>query len=265
MVVLRRRLQKDGQDVPISTLTATVVMEQLVLGITLAVLLVAMVFTVDGVPDWAGRGTLILLGALAAGVLVVGLVELVSRWRLRRGEVREDYARTWWRSTLRTAELHVHSLSRGAQLLRRPWLAISSIAAGLLSWIAQIIGIWLALLAFDIHTNAVAAACVVFLVSNLVGFVPLVPGNLGVFQLAVATALSQAFGIPFGQAVTFAIGLQVIEVALGAGLGFIFLSLTGLSFGDVRRTISRTEDEEAKLRSGPPPVVAAARGGALGA
>ena len=87
-------------------------------------------FTVDGVPDWAGRGTLILLGALAAGVLVVGLVELVSRWRLRRGEVREDYARTWWRSTLRTAELHVHSLSRGAQLLRRPWLAISSIAAG---------------------------------------------------------------------------------------------------------------------------------------
>lgn len=97
MVVLRRRLQKEGQDVPISTMTATVVMEQLVLGITLAALLVVMVFTVDGVPDWAGRGTMILLGALMAGLLVVGLVELVSRWRLRRGEVREDYARTWWR------------------------------------------------------------------------------------------------------------------------------------------------------------------------
>jgi uncharacterized protein (TIRG00374 family) len=263
--VLRRRLQQDGEDVPISTMTATVVMEQLVLGITLAALLVAMVFTVDGVPDWAGRGTLILLGALMAGVLVVGLVELISRWRLRRGDVREDYARTWWRSTLRTAELHLHSLSRGAQLLRRPWLAVSSIAAGLLSWIAQIIGIWLALLAFDIHSHAVAAACVVFLVSNLVGFVPLVPGNLGVFQLAVATALSQAFDVSFGQAITFAIGLQVIEVALGAGLGFVFLSLAGLTFGDVRRTISRTEDEEEKLRSGPPPVVGAARGGALGA
>ena len=265
MVVLRRRLQKEGQDVPISTMTATVVMEQLVLGITLAALLVAMVFTVDGVPDWAGRGTMILLGALMAGLLVVGLVELVSRWRLRRGEVREDYARTWWRSTLRTAELHLHSLSRGAQLLRRPWLAVSSFGAGLLSWIAQIIGIYLALLAFDIDTHPVAAACVVFLVSNLVGFVPLVPGNLGVFQLAVATALSQAFDISFGQAVTFAIGRQVIEVALGAGLGFIFLSVEGLSFGDVRRTISRTEDEQESLRTGPPPVVAATRGGALGA
>ena len=265
MVVLRRRLQKEGQDVPISTMTATVVMEQLVLGITLAALLLVMVFTVDGVPDWAGRGTMILLGALAAGLVVVGLVELVSRWRLRRGEVREDYARTWWRSTLRTVELHMHSLSRGAQLLRRPWLAVSSFGAGLLSWVAQIIGIYLALLAFDIHTHPVAAACVVFLVSNLVGFVPLVPGNVGVFQLAVATALSQAFDISFGQAVTFAIGLQVIEVALGAGLGFVFLSVEGLSFGDVRRTISRTEDEQETLRSGPPPVVAASRGGALGA
>ncbi len=264
VVVLRRRLQQDGEDVPVSTLTATVVMEQLVLGITLAVLLVAMVFTVDGVPDWAGRGTLILLGALAAGVLVVGLVELVSRWRLRRGEVREDYARTWWRSTLRTVELHVHALSRGAQLLRRPLLASTSFGAGLLSWIAQIVGIWLALAAFGIDQHRVAAACVVFLVSNLVGFVPLVPGNLGVFQLAVATALSQAFDVPFGQAVTFAIGLQVIEVALGAGLGFVFLSLTGLSFGDVRRTISRAEEEEAGRRAGPPPV-AAARGGALSA
>ena len=263
VVVLRRRLQQDGEDVPVSTLTATVVMEQLVLGITLAVLLVAMVFTVDGVPDWAGRGTLILLGALLAGLVVVGIVELVSRWRLRRGEVREDYARTWWRSTLRTVELHVHALSRGAQLLRRPWLATSSVFAGLLSWIAQIVGIWLALAAFGIDNHRVAAACVVFLVSNLVGFVPLVPGNLGVFQLAVATALSQAFDVDFGRAVTFAIGLQVIEVALGAGLGFVFLSLAGLSFGDVRRTISRAEEEEAGRRTGPPPVVAAARGGAL--
>ena len=265
VVVLRRRLAQDGEDVSVSTLTATVVMEQLVLGITLAVLLVAMVFTVDGVPDWAGRGTLILLGALAAGLLVVGLVELVSRWRLRRGEVREDYARTWWRATLRTVEIHLHAVSRGAQLLRRPWLATSSIGAGLLSWIAQIVGIWLALAAFGIDDHRVAAACVVFLVSNLVGFVPLVPGNLGVFQLAVATALSQGFDVEFGQAVTFAIGLQVIEVALGAGLGFVFLSLAGLSFSDVRRTISRAEEEEAGRRAGPPPVVTAARGGALSA
>ena len=44
VVVLRRRLAQDGEDVSVSTLTATVVMEQLVLGITLAVLLVVVHF-----------------------------------------------------------------------------------------------------------------------------------------------------------------------------------------------------------------------------
>jgi len=263
MVVLRRRLAKDGQDVPMSTMTATVVMEQLVLGITLAVLLVVMVFSIDGVPDWAGRGTLILLGALAAGALGLVVVEIISRWRLRRGDIAEDYARTWWRRTLRTVELHLHAVSQGAQLLRSPSLAFVSFGAGILSWVAQIVGIWLALAAFNIDQNRVAAACVVFLVSNLVGFVPLVPGNIGVFQLAVATALSQAFDVNFGAALTFAIGLQVIEIALGAGLGFIFLSLEGLSFGDVRRTISRAEDEEEATRRAPPPLTTQ-RGGALG-
>ncbi len=264
MVVLRRRLAKEGQDVPLSTMTATVVMEQLVLGITLAALLFVMVFSIDGVPDWAGRGTLILLVALAAGAVGLVVVEIVSRWRLRRGDIAEDYARAWWRRTLRTVELHLHAVSQGAQLLRNPSLGLVSFGAGILSWTAQIIGIWLALAAFNIDQNRVAAACVVFLVSNLVGFVPLVPGNLGVFQLAVATALSGAFDVNFGAAVTFAIGLQVIEVALGAGLGFVFLSLEGLSFGDVRRTISRAEDEEEAARRSPPPL-SMERGGALGA
>ena len=263
MVVLRRQLQRQGREVSLPTVTATVVMEQLVLGVTLAVLLVVMVLTIDGVPTWAGRGTMILLGVISAGVLGLVAVEVISRWRLRRGDVGVDYARTWWRSTLRTAEIHLHSVSCGVQLLRRPGLVAGSFAAGIFSWIAQIVGIYLTLAAFGIDSNRVAAACVVFLVSNLVGFVPLVPGNVGVFQLAVATALSQAFDVNFALAITFAIGLQVIEVALGAGLGLIFLSLEGLSFGDVRRTISRAEDEEAAAHRKPPAVADVVRVGVL--
>jgi uncharacterized protein (TIRG00374 family) len=262
MVVLRRRLQRDGRDVPIPTLTATVVTEQLVLGATLAALLVVMVTTLDAVPDWAGRGVLILLGALLAGLVGLVAVELISRWRLRRGEVGEDYARVWWRETLRSLEVLLHAVSQGAQLLRRPSLAVSSFVAGILVWLAQILGIVLALLAFNIDDDVIAAACVVFLVSNLVGLIPLVPGNIGVFQIAVATALSQAFGVPFADAITFAIGLQIIEIALGAGLGFAFLSLEGLSFGEVRRTISRVEESAERERRAPP-VLEGPRRGAL--
>lgn len=261
VVVLRRRLQREGQPASVPTLTVTVVMEQIVSGVALVALLVGIVFAIDGMPDWAARGVLILVGVIIAALLGLVVLELVSRWRLRRGEAREDYARTWWRETLRTVEIHVHAASEGLQLLRRPGLAIGSFIAGILSWIAQIVAIWLTLAAFGIDEDRLAAACAVFLVSNLVGFLPLVPGNVGVFQLAVATALSQAFGIGFGQAVTFAIGLQVIEVALGAGVGFIFLWLEGLSIGDMRRTITRAEEEQEAARRTPPPAVSDVRGG----
>jgi hypothetical protein len=38
----------------------------------------------------------------------------------------------------------------------------------------------------------------------------------------------------------------VIEVALGAGLGFVFLSLEGLSFGEVRRGMSAAAIEDSE-------------------
>jgi hypothetical protein len=36
----------------------------------------------------------------------------------------------------------------------------------------------------------------------------------------------------------------VIEIALGAGLGLVFLSREGLSFGEVRRGISASDDAD---------------------
>ena len=70
------------------------------------------------------------------------------------------------------------------------------------------------------------------------------PGNVGSFQLTVASAMSTIYGIDFTTGVAFAIGLQVIEIALGAGLGLVFLSREGLSFGEVRRGISAGSDAE---------------------
>ena len=46
--------------------------------------------------------------------------------------------------------------------------------------------------------------------------------------------LVQAYGVDFPHALAFAVGLQVIEVCLGVGLGFLFLSREGLSLSEVR-------------------------------
>jgi uncharacterized membrane protein YbhN (UPF0104 family) len=75
----------------------------------------------------------------------------------------------------------------------------------------------------------------VFMVSTLVGVVPLMPGNVGVFQLAVAGVLASSFGISAASGAAFAIGLQATEVVLGAGIGALFLVAEGVSFSELRR------------------------------
>ena len=135
-----------------------------------------------------------------------------------------------------------------------------SLGAGLLSWAAQFFGIWLTL-ARSASTDRSPRPPAVFLVSNLVGLVPVVPGNVGVFQLAVATSLSQAFGISYAAGITFGIGLQVIEVALGAGLGFVFLFAGGPL---VRRGAARHRERRGGRR-GAAASGAGGRGAALAA
>jgi hypothetical protein len=55
-----------------------------------------------------------------------------------------------------------------------------------------------------------------------------------VFQLAVAGVLASSFGVSAASGAAIAIVLQATEVALGAGLGAVFLVAEGLSFADLR-------------------------------
>jgi peptidoglycan-N-acetylglucosamine deacetylase len=246
MYVLRRRVQKDsGVTIPMSTMAGTVVMEQVVLGVTLVMMVVAMILVLPNVPGKVIDGVLALTGAVVALIVGVVLVEVFSRYRHRRrplAPVDAPAARTW-QVFLRNAEALVHEMSHGQQLLRDPARAAWSAAGGLVSWAAQVLGIWLTLRAFGVSQHALGAAAVVFVASNVVGLVQVTPGNVGVFQVAVALALSATYGIDQTTGVTFGIVLQVIEVALAAGLGLVFLSLEGLSFGEVRRGMSIAADE----------------------
>ena len=252
--VLRRRLAKEGTQVSTPTIAGTVVMEQLFLGLSLLLVLLVGAVTIDnGVPEWVGRSTLVfaaVLLALLVGVVALDVFSRVRRRRRARAEDGASLAEGWWRSLLRNAEGIVHAVSRGQRILRDPGRAAWSIVAGLLSWVAQIVGILWTLEAFGIR-NGLGAAGVVFLVSTLIGLFPVVPGNIGVFQIAVALSLSQAFDVSTARGTAFAIGLQFIEVALGVGLGLLFLSLEGLSFGEVRRGIHAADVEAARTTAVP--------------
>ena len=97
----------------------------------------------------------------------------------------------------------LHPIARGMQqgqtVLRRPRTAAGRWSRASLSWAAQIGGIYAALAAADIHAT-IGTAGLVFLVSTLVQLFPFWPGNIGLFQAAVAQVLVQAYPIDFTHA-----------------------------------------------------------------
>lgn len=80
-----------------------------------------------------------------------------------------------------------------------------------LSWIIQILMVWITAIALDISINFLESS-VVLLIINLGLTIPLAPGNIGTFQFFSIVALS-IFSVNKSKALAFAIIFQVIQAA----------------------------------------------------
>jgi uncharacterized protein (TIRG00374 family) len=233
--VLRRKLVARDRPVPVTTVVGTLVTEQILSGIMLiGVLVGVVVFT--PVPEQAVR----LLAVLSGVVLFIGLVaagiEIAGRIQRRRMVPTAQYVERWWHLLGISFTSTMSGLREGQAIFRRPRLLAWGLVMATISWVMQLAGIYWALRAYGID-EGLGAAGVVFLASNLVQLFPITPGNLGVFQGATAGGLSVLYPVSSDLALTFSIGLQLIEAALGVGIGFIFLSLEGLSVAELRRQV----------------------------
>jgi uncharacterized membrane protein YbhN (UPF0104 family) len=218
VAVLARRQRLAGASIPATTIGGTAVAEQLVLGVALA-LTVGVLAPVLHLPHmvWQLVFVFVLVLAAVGGALVIVM-------RNGRG---------------RLAGL-VSGLAEGRALFSKPRGTTVALAAGVISWAAQIAGIWAALEAFHIHVG-LAGAGLVFVSSTIVQIFPFWPGNLGIFQLGVAGPLVSAYGIATTSAVAFSVGLQLVEGLLGVGLGLVFLAREGLSLTGARQLASATD------------------------
>jgi uncharacterized membrane protein YbhN (UPF0104 family) len=219
VAVLRRRRRLTGDDIPASTVAGTVLAEQLVLGVALALAIVALA-PVLHLPHMVWQLVIVFMTAL---VLITAALMIVMR--KARG---------------RLAGLAA-GLSRGQALFGKPRATAIAMAAGTVSWAAQIAGIWAALEAFHIHVG-LAGAGLVFVSSTIVQLFPFWPGNLGIFQLGVAGPLVSVYAISTTNAIAFSVGLQLVEGLLGVGLGLIFLTREGLSLNSARQLATIEDD-----------------------
>jgi len=235
VTVLRRKLVARDQAVPVTTLVGTLVTEQILSGIMLVVVLLG-VIAFTPVPQQAVYLLAVLSGVVLLIALVAAGIEIASRIQRKRMVPTAPYVERWWHLLGISFTSTMGALREGQAIFRRPRLLAWGLTMAAISWVMQLAGIYWALRAYGID-EGLGAAGVVFLASNLVQLFPITPGNLGVFQGATAGGLSVLYPVASDLALTFAIGLQLIEAALGVGIGFVFLSLEGLSVAELRRQV----------------------------
>ena len=120
----------------------------------------------------------------------------------------------------------------GLGVMRSPGGAAGAIFFQICGWTCQIFAVYTAMRAFDIHAPLPAAG-VVLLLMNVVTIFPFWPGNVGLVQVAIASALV-GYGVAYSVGVAYGFGLQAIEASVGIGVGILFLAREGLSFAMLR-------------------------------
>ena len=216
VAVLRRRLTSHGRGTS-AALVGTVFAHRL-FDLVPALVLVAYVLATAKIPAWA------VTSLLAVSGLGIGLFLGATVVARRRHRPALDSARPV-RRLLAMAR-------QGLSVMKAPAPAAGAIMLQSLGWFLQLLAVYVAMRAFDIHAPLPAAGLVLLLM-NVATIFPLWPGNIGLLQAAVALPLVQ-YGVAYSTGFAYGIVLQVIEMSVGVGVGLLFLAREGLSFATLR-------------------------------
>jgi glycosyltransferase 2 family protein len=137
---------------------------------------------------------------------------------------------------------------QGLAVLRSPLPALGAIVLQCAGWFFQLLAVYVAMRAFDVHAPLPAAGLVLVLM-NVATVFPLWPGNIGLLQAAVALPLVQ-YGVAYSTGFAYALVLQVMEMSVGVGVGLAFLAREGLTFATLR-DLPTKEIAEAEAESPP--------------
>ena len=211
-----------------------------------ALLLVGYVITTAKIPHWAVT-SLVVVSAFGGLLFTAAVISARRRHRPALEGARP------LRRLLAMAR-------QGLSVLRSPLPAAGAIVLQCAGWFLQLLAVYVAMRAFDIHAPLPAAGLVLLLM-NVATIFPLWPGNIGLLQAAVALPLVQ-YSVAYSTGFAYALVLQVIEMSVGVGVGLLFLAHEGLSFATLR---GMPDASELRVEEEPRPAEAArARAGVSG-
>jgi uncharacterized protein (TIRG00374 family) len=229
--VLYLLLRRRGYGVPFVTAFGMTVTEQLFSALTFVVLSLVFVSTLSA-PVWATPALIVcgvLLGLGLAGATAMQFHRVRRRATGYLADAAKDGAKPGWRGRLHSVLPHFVDSQR---VLARPSRALLVVGVQTAAWLVQLAAAVAVLHAFHLGGAGWRAAALVLILTNLIGILPLTPGNLGTFQLAATAALA-ASGVAPGPALAFALGLQAMQLLVGVTAGLVSLSVQGMSLADL--------------------------------
>jgi uncharacterized membrane protein YbhN (UPF0104 family) len=137
---------------------------------------------------------------------------------------------------------------QGLGVMRSPIGTAVAVCFQIAGWVCQLFAVYTAMRAFGIH-SPLPAAGVVLLLMNVVTIFPFWPGNVGLVQVAIASALA-GYGVAYARGIAYGFGLQAIEASVGIGVGVLFLAREGLSMAMLRVMPNAAQAESSTGDSG---------------
>jgi phosphatidyl-myo-inositol alpha-mannosyltransferase len=123
------------------------------------------------------------------------------------------------------------SLRSGLTVFRRPRLASVSVIGQLGAWVLQWLAVYVLLAGLNLagRTGVVGAVGVLFAI-NITMLLPVTPGDIGVFQAAVAAVLHSGWHVAYSRGVAYGVVLQAAELMTAIVMGLPALLQEGLSW-----------------------------------
>jgi uncharacterized protein (TIRG00374 family) len=223
-LLLRRR----GAHTPFATTLGMTVTEQLFSAASF-VLLSLLFVSVLAVPAWAVQ---VLLIAAVLLLVVLGGGAVLQRSRRRWIVVVPGPAPVHPHGFVARMRLYLPEFLDSQRILRRPLSALTVAGVQSLAWLMQLCAAFAILHAFHVGGAGWRAAALVLVLTNLIGILPITPGNVGTFQVAAVAALA-AYGVGAGPALAFALGLQGVQLLVAVLAGLLSLAFQDLTLHDL--------------------------------
>jgi len=127
----------------------------------------------------------------------------------------------------------IRTFSSGLTVLRSPRRFVEIFLWALLHWLVNGVAFWIAFKAVGIDVPFSAANFLQGIIALSVA-IPSSPGFFGVFEAAAKIGLA-VYGVPSGQAVSWAIGFHILSFLPITLIGIYYFARLGLHFSDFRK------------------------------